>query len=313
MTETTNVVFEKYQIRKTKAQKTSFREYVKSVAEENGYKYREEKGYCGAKNIVIGDPDNAKVIYTAHYDTCPRLPFPNFITPKAIGIYLLYQLLLVIGFFIIGWVGAYCIGYGFGMLSNLLNVEFPVLMVVVIGEIPLFIVLWLMLFGPANKHTANDNTSGVTLLLDIMLSLPEEEREKVAFVFFDLEETGLWGSAGFASKHKKIMKETLLINYDCVSDGENILLVLPKNVDKSVFEEAYEANENVKVEILNKGVFYPSDQANFKRGIGVAALKKAKKSNLLYMDRIHTSKDTVYREENIEFLKNASIKFAKKI
>ena len=313
MTQTTKEIFDRYEIRKTKNQKSAFRGYIRKIADNEGYSYKEEKGYFGAKNIVIGDADNAKVIYTAHYDTCPKLPFPNFITPKSIGIYLMYQLLLVLGFLVIGWGGGYCIGYGLGMLSNLLNIEFHPLIVFMLGELPLIAALLLMLFGPANKHTANDNTSGVTLLVDIMLALPKEEREKAAFVFFDLEETGLWGSAGFASKHKNVMKKTLLINYDCVSDGENILLVLPKKMDKEIFEEAYEADENVKVEILNKGVFYPSDQANFKRGVGVAALKKAKRSNVLYMDRIHTNKDTVYREENIEFLKNASIKLAKKI
>ena len=312
MTETTSEIFEKYQVRKTKKQKVAFREYIRGITENEGYSYKEEKGYCGAKNIVIGDPDNAKVIYTAHYDTCARLPFPNFITPKSIGIYLLYQLLQIIVLAIIGLIGAYCIGFCIGIICGLLNVDPPMFLVIAIGEIPLLVALALMLFGPANKNTANDNTSGVTLLVDIMLALPKEDRENVAFVFFDLEETGLWGSAGFASKHKKVMKETLIVNYDCVSDGDNILLVLPKKMEKSIFEEAYEADENVRVEILNKGVFYPSDQANFKRGVGVAALKKAKKSDLLYMDKIHTNKDTAYREENIEFLKNASLKLAKK-
>jgi hypothetical protein len=47
-----------------------------------------EKASFGGRNIVIGNPDTAKVLYTAHYDTCARLPFPNFITPKNIFIYL---------------------------------------------------------------------------------------------------------------------------------------------------------------------------------------------------------------------------------
>jgi hypothetical protein len=61
------------------------------------------------------------------------------------------------------------------------------------------------------------------------------------------------------------------------------------------------------VDICSKGVFYPSDQANFPEGIGVAALKCTKKG-LLYMDRIHTFKDTVYREENIRFLTEGAIR-----
>ena len=53
--------------------------------------------------------------------------------------------------------------------------------------------------------------------------------------------------------------------------------------------------------MASKGAIYPSDQANFDRGVGVAALKKTK-SGLLYMDRIHTERDTVYMEENMAYL-----------
>ena len=54
--------------------------------------------------------------------------------------------------------------------------------------------------------------------------------------------------------------------------------------------------------IRSKGVFYPSDQMNFKKGVGVAALKHSKFLRTDYMDRIHTNRDTVFCEENIEFL-----------
>ncbi len=80
-----------------------------------------------------------------------------------------------------------------------------------------FLMLFLLIFGPANKHTANDNTSGVTTLLDIMASLPLDQRDKVAFVFFDLEEAGLFGSSSFASKHKDIRNNRLVLIFDCVS------------------------------------------------------------------------------------------------
>ena len=74
MTETTREIFEKYEVRKTKRQKKKFRKYIKALASEQGYMVKEEKGYLGARNVIIGDPDRAKVIYTAHYDTCPKLP-----------------------------------------------------------------------------------------------------------------------------------------------------------------------------------------------------------------------------------------------
>ena len=55
-----------------------------------------------------------------------------------------------------------------------------------------------------------------------------------------------------------------------------------------------------------KGI-YPSDQKNFKRGVGVCALKHHKIWGY-YMDRIHTAKDTVLEEENIAILRDGAVR-----
>ena len=96
MTETTRTVFEKHLVRKSQKQKSAFIDYVQTTADAKGYATHVEKGYFGARNIVVGNPEKAKVIYTAHYDTCARMPVPNFITPKSIWIYLLYQILITV-------------------------------------------------------------------------------------------------------------------------------------------------------------------------------------------------------------------------
>ena len=304
MTETTKTVFEKYEIRKTKKQKTAFIEYVQTVAKENGYACTVESDKKSVRNIVIGSPEKAKVIYTAHYDTCPVMPFPNFITPKNFLIYLLYQLLVTVIFML---VPAFAMQYLSQMIFTAAGID-PTLSLWVF-EITLFSILFFIIFGPANKHTANDNTSGVTALLDLMIAMPEELRAYAAFVFFDCEETGLVGSSAFAKKHKEAHLKPL-VNFDCVSDGNHILFAMRKDAVTyaSMLKEAFPENESCKVEILSKGVFYPSDQAKFKKGIGVAALKKSKHGGILYMDRIHTKHDTVYREENIDFLTKGAIR-----
>lgn len=306
MTETTKEIFEKYQIRKNKKQKSAFIEYVKHLATDQGYTVHVEKGMFGARNIVVGDPSRAKVVYTAHYDTCPVLPFPNFITPKSIALYLLYQVGIIFGIFA-------AVAIGVGVLTVLvealnLGTDFTFWAT----EIAYFGLLFLLLAGPANKHTANDNTSGVTLLIDIMCDLPENERDSVAFVFFDLEEMGLFGSMSFARKHKREMKNKLLLNFDCVSDGENMLFALRKKAKKyrTAIETAFEAKDGFRVDVADKGVFYPSDQMQFPCGVGVAALRSTK-GGLLYMNRIHTRRDVIYREENIAFLKNGAIALPK--
>lgn len=308
MTPTTQTIFEKYEVRKSRKQKTAFMDYIQSTATEMGYESHTEKGYFGARNIVIGDPDKAKVIYTAHYDTCAVMPFPNFITPKCIWIYILYQALLTV--VLLGAPLLITLGLGL-LLTNLTAWSGGV-----IGEILYFfwlalivIEMWILMAGVANKHTANDNTSGVTTLFDIMAALPEKLRGEVAFVFFDLEEMGLFGSAGFANQHKYVMMNTLLLNFDCVSDGNTMLFAVRKGAKDyvSLIESAFPSTQDHRVEVVSKGVFYPSDQANFNKGVGVAALKTGK-GGLLYMDRIHTKKDTAYDETNIAFLTEGAVK-----
>ena len=308
MTQTTETVFRKYQIRKTKKQKSAFIDYVKTVADENGYSHEIQKGLFGARNIIIGSPEKAKVIYTAHYDTCAVLPFPNFITPKNIFLYLLYQFGILIPVFLLSAMASFFVSLALMLLFSDSSLSY-------IGGLLCFEFLligfcFFIIAGPANRHTANDNTSGVTTLLDLMTSMPEELRGEAAFVFFDLEEMGLFGSMSFASKYKRAVKSKPLLNFDCVSDGDHILFAVRKSASRyaPLLKEAFPKDDRVSAaEVCTKGVFYPSDQTNFNGGIGVAAFKKTK-NGLLYMNRIHTPKDTVYREENIRFLTEGAIR-----
>lgn len=310
MTQTTQTIFQHFQIRKTKKQKTAFIEYVKFLANNMGYSCKVEKNvFFGTRNIVVGDIDTAKVVYTAHYDTCARVPFPNFITPKSMTIYMLYQFAIVIFFMLVPMFLILIFG---GVIGTFLSgdVEFSTYISSIIAYVYMILFMILLIAGPANKHTANDNTSGVTTLIDIMAALPEENKNQVAFVFFDLEEAGLLGSTAFSMKHRKAMKNKLLINFDCVSDGNNILFAVKRKAKKHInaLENAFADNGVFNVEIKTRGIFYPSDQVNFPCGVGVAALKKSKFLNILYMNRIHTKRDTVYCEENIRFLVDGSIK-----
>ena len=312
MTQTTKEIFEKHEVRKTKEQKNSFREYLSSLARERGFNVSTEKAAGGASNVIIGNPEEAKVIYTAHYDTCAAMPIPNFITPKCIPLYILYQLFLTTVIYII----PFLLMSSSKAILEATDSDALFFLALLGGYALLILFTCLMMVGPANKHTANDNTSGVTLLIDIMCELPDELRDEVAFIFFDLEELGTLGSMGYKKLHPKVAKEKLIINFDCVSDGENILFV-PRKEAHNMSDKLNEAfhpegkyEGKFSVEITTKGVFYPSDQANFNRGVGVAALKKSK-HGLLYMNRIHTKRDTVYVEENIEFLKDGALKLAR--
>ena len=285
MTDLSKEILEKYQVRKTRKQKTEFIELMR--AHFPNLKVEEDAlGY--SRNIVIGNPNTAKTVFGAHYDTCAVMPIPNFIMPKNMLISFLYAFVLVIPMFIIA-----------ALVSKIMSIVLDAAdMVSFFTLLTYWLILVLMIFGPANKHTVNDNTSGVITLIELMNAMTEEERAQNCFVFFDNEEKGLFGSSTFNKEHKEVMKEKLLINFDCVSDGDYLMLILNKRAHPEYAEKMKAAFEGVTEKTVliegEKGIYYPSDQKNFKKNIGVASFKKSKLG--LYMDRIHTPRDTVMDE-----------------
>jgi len=293
MTELSREILRDWQVRKTKEQKTRF---IAFLQERLPGLRIEEGGLPRCRNLVLGDPESADVVFTAHYDTCARLPFPNFITPKNLVVYLLYQLLILLPFFALA-----------GLLAGLLIRlgVFAPLAFMLAWFLAMAALLYVFLFGPANPHTVNDNTSGVLMLCELIANLSEEERARCAFVFFDHEETGLFGSSRFASQHRKAMKDRLLINFDCVSDGDDILFVQSGKAKRragDALAEAFAPSADKRTVITGPlGAFYPSDQVNFPCGVGVAAMQRSRLLGL-YMSRIHTARDTVCDERNFSFL-----------
>lgn len=291
MTDLSKTILRDYQVRRTKKQKLEFISLLK-----NKYNITvEEGGFLHNRNIVIGDVDKAKIIMGAHYDTCAKLPFPNFITPKNIFIYILYNLLICIPFFLMSGLFYYFISFFINDSELVFFLSDIFLLVILIGG---------LLIGIPNKHTANDNTSGVITLLELMDNLTEEEKSEIAFVFFDNEENGLFGSSYFARVHKKELRDKLMINFDCVSDGDNLLVVQNKRAKKEygdIVKQSFIDCNNKKVYLeTTTTAFYPSDQMNFPNNIAIAFLNKGKFG--LYMNKIHTKKDTIFDESNIQYL-----------
>ena len=112
---------------------------------------------------------------------------------------------------------------------------------------------------------------------------------------------------------RKYVKNKLIINFDCVSDGNDIFFFPTKQIknDQSKHENiinAFASTDYKRVHI-NKGFgFYPSDNFNFKYAYGVCSLKKGL---FYYLDRIHTSRDIIFNEENIELLSDGVCKLVK--
>lgn len=303
MTGISETILKDYMIRKTKDQKTRFIDYMKSVFPE--LTVEEDKKN---RNLVLGNADTAKVLLTAHYDTCVKMPFPNFITPMNFWTYLGYQLLVCIPFFVVLFgvsIAAYAMTQD-NSVSYLLGYFSMMAMM-----------FYLLKGGPANPWTANDNTSGVITLVELYQVMPQALKEQVVFVFFDNEESGLLGSGAFVKKRKKeALKQQLILNFDCVSDGDNFLFVLNKPAMKDyaeAFRNAYPGNEkkNVLVESTAKA-FYPSDQSKFPVSAAVSALNKHKWLGL-YMDKIHTPKDRIFDTDNILYLRDGTIRLLEEL
>ncbi|MBQ8619424.1 MAG: M28 family peptidase [Clostridia bacterium] len=292
-----------YQVRKTDAQKCAFIDWATDYARQSEIPVTVEEsgGYICSRNIVFGDVDKARVILTAHYDTCARMLMPNFSTPGCLPLFVIEQtvltLLIVLGGIFTG-----------NAVSAILPAELHALAAGMVswsaGFAGAALVLLLMLAGPANPHTANDNTSGVLLVLLAMRRF--KEKPGIAYVLFDNEEKGLFGSQAFIKAHPQAARRCL-INFDCVGDGDTLLytgmkraMVMPQAKRLIAAMEEIAPKHGMKTV---SGEFpkwiYPSDQMLFPRGTAFAALKG---SRVLYMDRIHTAQDTVLEERNIRCL-----------
>lgn len=293
-----------FPIRKSKKQKQAFRDAVIPYAEGLGYKVTVEKGSMGAQNIIIGNPDTAKYLVTAHYDTPASIGLPNFITPCNFPVFLIYQILVVGVFFLAAFVA--------GLLVSFFTDDS--LVIFWAAYIAYFGLLFLMMFGPANRNNANDNTSGVVTLLQIAASIPQDKCDHVCFVLFDLEEAGLIGSAAYRKAHKAATDKQIILNLDCVGDGDEIVLFptskLRKDASKlNLLEHLVTSGDKKQLRLHRKGFAYcPSDHGNFPYGVGIMAFHRMKGIGI-YCDRIHTWRDTILEEENVLFLRDALLRF----
>ncbi len=296
-------VSEQFPIRKSKKQKEAFREAVTQYVTDLGYDIRLEKGSLGAKNIVIGNAETARYVVSAHYDTPACMVVPNFLTPTNPVTFIIYQLIVVALLF------AVSLGVAFGVILLTDNFEIAYFSWFTVY----FGILILMMAGPANKNNFNDNTSGVVTVLDTLASMPEEYREKVAFVLFDLEEAGLVGSSAYRKAHKKTTDRQIIINLDCVGDGDELYMFPTPKLRRDAemlapIENVCASHGEKSLNLKKKGFYvYPSDQKNFPYGLGVAAFHRNKLIGL-YCDRIHTVRDTVLETENVRILKDSIIK-----
>ena len=317
-------IFKDYQVRRTKKQKTAFINYMISMIPG----LRIEPCYSSSHNLVWGDIHNAKYIFTAHYDTPNKSLFSIIHTPKRPIIGNLHLIKRLIPSLVITVLLTYLLckqpsffSYLFTCILLIGFLWFPLNIICILGVTP-------------NKNNFNDNTSGIVTLCELIQSLDKDEI-KVAFVFFDNEEKGCLGAKCFNKfykeekldikrfkllRNKKYPKDKLLINFDCVANGDHMVFTIPNHLYDELsknFDNAYNSNvvENVRITEYTENaskVKFSSDQKAFHNGVGVSALCKDKNGELC-LPHTHTAQDTIFQTENIQFLVEGTKRLLKEL
>ncbi len=295
--------------RKTAEEKENFRKYILDLLAKKGIEARVERTKDGKNdNIVVGDPTIAKAVFTAHYDTPARSIFPNIMIPKNRLVFYLYQFVPIIFLLAVSFAFAHLVG----------NVIFNDMSAYMLSFLFAYYGLF---FGTMrvfkNKNNYNDNTSGVSTVLSIIDGLSQEELKEVAFILFDNEEKGKKGSKAYYKDHGDAMKDKFLVNYDCVGNGKNVIFIAQKDAVNSneykKLEASFNKNDNFELEFLTyKQADSNSDHKNFPKGVACVICKKMN-NGFLYTPNIHTNKDVVADNSNIDFLSKKACIFIRSI
>lgn len=298
-----DALYKQFPIRNSAEQKQAFRKWAAARAEKNGWTVREEENEKHI-NLVIGDPEGAKVLFTAHYDTPRRSIFPNFMLPANKLLKILYSFVIIVPLLALAVGAGLLVGQAMGGLETLIG-----RLTAWLTYMLLYFGLFFLLFrGPANRENKNDNSSGAAAILDMTERIVGIG--SAAFILFDDEEKGKKGSKAWTAAHPGLKSGLLTVNLDCVGNGEHVMVSVPREAEQDPSWPALRAAlEGINAVILPSGATaMNSDQKNFQKGVGICVCLKKKK--LYYTPRIHTGRDTVASGETVDRLVQALSSFA---
>ena len=94
-------------------------------------------------------------------------------------------------------------------------------------------------------------------------------------------------------------------------ETDSVVKKLKKDKNKmTVLRNCCHNGSEKRIAIREKGfAMYPSDQKNFPYGVGICALRRNKLC--LYLGRIHTKRDTILEEANVELLTSTLLDMVK--
>lgn len=257
MNELSKKIMSELKPRSFKKQKEEFIEHL-----TNKYECTFQQNKSGSiRNVVIGDINTAKVIYTTNYDT-PKFTQTNsspFSENK-----LLFGLNVSTKVFIILFI-LFIPFYIYTMRGNYSMYTW------MIGFVPLLII---------SDHQAKyiTNTSGVVALIELIDRMSEEEKKNCAFVFFDCKEYYRTGSKAFYKEYKEQLENKFVINLDGVGYGENILLTYKKENQEEIEKLNHYFDNSDDFNLIKKEKFrrYYSDHLSFKKSVCVSTASHMK-------------------------------------
>lgn len=285
-----------FPIRRTAEQKRAFRQWATERITGMGWTVRTEESDKGRQqNIVVGDPERAQVVFTAHYDTPANILLPDLRIPRNFPVYLLHQMALILGML--------CIAFAVGAAAGLATKNGNVMILAFFGAFAALLAV--QLYGPANKHNVNDNTSGVAALLETMARIPADARANVAFILFDNMEKGRKGSRAYASDHQEAQYTAFVVDLHCVGVGDvfvvsapSLAVQLPQYERLRAIMQASGRDVRFFSSVTTRG---NGDFRSFKCGAGIAAYRQVSGVGL-YLGGMHTARDTHAEQGNLTFL-----------
>lgn len=291
-----------FPLRRKEKEKAEVRSWLLFQLREMGYSAQLQNGR-DVTNVVAGDVERAKLVFTAHYDTGLRDPLPPFLSPTRPVTQLLYQVLTPA----LALVGSFLVSFAVSF-----PLDRPGLM------LPLFLMLLLaclayLRFGPSEtRGNLCDNASGVAALLETAAAITPRYRGEIAFAFLD---DGALNGKGAKALQKEYpsLREKSVICVDCVAAGDELLLLSNKGArwDGALLDALNESFENTeKKTVFNKTdglVYFPGDARVFKNAVTVCAVEKLAGFGRIIRPRRVREVD----EENLAVIRNGLAALAK--
>lgn len=302
-------IYREFPVRRKPEEKERFRLWLMGALRELGYdpklQTRETALQLGGRvtNVVAGDPETAKLLLVAHYDTPIKSLLPPLIMPTRPVSGFLYMALTPACVLL----GSFVLSFALTFAVNAPQWTLPMFLVLLVAA------LLYLRFGPSETNNLSDNTSGVAALLETAAALTPRYRGEVAFAFLDGGFGGMSGAKGFRAKYPSA-KEKTVINLNCVAQGDE-LLILPSKYSRwngealDAILDSFDGEGNKTVFLKTDGlVYYPSDNRAFRYSFAICACEQLTGFGRIIRPKRNQSIDSA----NLDILAKGLCKLAEK-